>query len=67
MPSRGKEVNIVTQDLLVLHLPKLKFVVLEFDTELTCEFRVFALFNFDANNPVIKRLLKKIYQYIQEQ
>jgi len=27
----------------------------------------FALFNFDANNPVIKRLLKKIYQHIQEQ
>jgi len=27
----------------------------------------FALFNWDANNPVIKRLLKKIYQHIQEQ
>ena len=27
----------------------------------------FALFDFDSNNPVIKRLLKKIYQYIQEQ
>jgi hypothetical protein len=27
----------------------------------------FALFNFDSDNPVIKRLLKKIYQHIQEQ
>jgi len=27
----------------------------------------FALFNFDSSNPVIKRLLKKIYQHIQEQ
>ena len=27
----------------------------------------FALFNFDSNNPVIKRLIKKIYQYIQSQ
>jgi hypothetical protein len=27
----------------------------------------FALFNFDSENPVIKRLLKKIYQHIQEQ
>ncbi len=27
----------------------------------------FALFNFDSNHPVIKRLLKKIYIHIQEQ
>ena len=27
----------------------------------------FALFNFDSNHPVVKRLLKKIYQHIQEQ
>ena len=27
----------------------------------------FALFNFDATNPIIKRLLKKIYQHIQDQ
>jgi hypothetical protein len=27
----------------------------------------FALFNWDTNHPVIKRLLKKIYQHIQEQ
>ena len=27
----------------------------------------FALFNFDATNPIIKRLLKKSYQHIQEQ
>ena len=27
----------------------------------------FALFNFDSNNPVIKKLIKKIYQYIQSQ
>ena len=27
----------------------------------------FALFNWNTNHPVIKRLLKKIYQYIQEQ
>ena len=27
----------------------------------------FALFNWDTDNPVIKRLLKKIYQHIQEQ
>jgi len=27
----------------------------------------FALFNFDSDNSVIKRLLKKIYQHIQEQ
>ena len=27
----------------------------------------FALFNWDTNNPVIKRLIKKIYQHIQEQ
>ncbi len=27
----------------------------------------FAMFDFDSNNPVIKKLIKKIYQYIQEQ
>ena len=27
----------------------------------------FALFNWDTNHPVIKRLIKKIYQHIQEQ
>ena len=27
----------------------------------------FALFNWDTNNPVIKRLIKKIYLYIQKQ
>ena len=27
----------------------------------------FALFGWDTNHPVIKRLIKKIYQYIQEQ
>ena len=27
----------------------------------------FALFNWDTNHPVMKRLLKKIYQHIQEQ
>jgi len=27
----------------------------------------FAMFDFDSNNPVIKKLIKKIYQYIQSQ
>ena len=27
----------------------------------------FALFNWDTNNPIIKRLIKKIYLYIQKQ
>ena len=27
----------------------------------------FALFDWDTNHPVMKRLLKKIYQHIQEQ
>jgi hypothetical protein len=34
-------------DLLVIYMPKLKFVVLELDAEQTCEFRVYCLFNFE--------------------
>ena len=46
MEDEDEEEECLRKDLLVLHLPQLLFIILEFDPE-TCEFATHSLYNYD--------------------